>query len=275
MLTKGFDLLKYGSAIERMMKEWFLYSQEILQQSSNLGSVREHFVNNILEQFLPKTVIVGSGEIVDGTGSRSGQQDIILYRSNFPVITSLTPINTFLAEGVIATIEVKSDLSTGSPTNLHKAFQSATKVHKLEKQAYIVNGEPEQLEKLKEIHRIKTYVVGYKGWKNEQSLSHHYKSAGKSVGWDIPHLLCQPDFCILRNDGFINPDTQGERTGLLLHREYPYSVFLHHMLKHIMLNTAGATVTAFGIDATMYYNLGPYFDFTPPLLFHKLDLVTK
>jgi len=274
MLTKGFDLLRYGQAIQRMITEWYAYSQEILQQSSDLGFVREHFVKNILDNFLPKSVIIGSGEIVDSTGNRSGQQDIILYRSDFPVITSLTPVNTYLAEGVIATIEIKSDLSTGSPNHLHKAFQSALRTHTLYKQAHIVSGAPEHLEKLQEITNIKTYVIGYAGWQTEKAIFSQYISAGNSVGWVIPNLVCQPGFCILRNDGFINPEVQDERKGLLLNRENPYAVLLFHLLKHVMLNTGGASVTAFGIDAVMHYNLNPYFSFNPPLLFQRLDLLT-
>jgi hypothetical protein len=38
----------------------------VLGRSSNLGTVREHFIQAVLENFLPKTVIVGRGEIIDG-----------------------------------------------------------------------------------------------------------------------------------------------------------------------------------------------------------------
>lgn len=268
-----FDFLKYSKAIERMMTEWYSYTQEVLKQSSDLGFAREHFVKDVLSSFLPKSVIVGSGEIIDAHGRRSGQQDIIIYRANFPVITSLTPVGAYLAEGVIATIEVKSNLSTGEP-NLYTAFKSVQRVLSLEKAAEIVSGSKDEVEKLKELNRIKTYIVGYAGWKDTSRLLEHYRIASNQVGWDhIPHVVCQPGACVLRNDGFINPNSPDEKTGLLFHEEYPFSVFLHHLLKAIVLNTGGTMVTAKGIDAVMSYYLDPYFNFDPPLRFQRLKLI--
>jgi hypothetical protein len=267
MPSQSFDFLRYGKAIERMITEWRKYTQEVLQQSTDLGSVREHFVKHVLENFLPQNITVGSGEIIDGVGNRSGQEDIILYRSDFPVITSLTPVNAYLAEGVIATIEVKSNLSKGN--DLLKAFRNSQKVLLLNKRAYIVSGHPEQIEKLKTITSIKTYVVGYIGWKTIPAILNQYNKAGKSVDWAIPNLICQPGACILRNDGFIGPDPSVENRSILLHRENPYAVFLHHLLKTIMLNSSGSIVTARGIDAVMTYDLDPYFNFSKPLEFER------
>jgi hypothetical protein len=82
----------------------------IIQHSGEVGSAREYFVHSVLRRFLPSNVVVGRGEIVDGRGGRSRQQDLLLYRSNFPVIDSLAGSHLYLAEGVLATIEVKSNL---------------------------------------------------------------------------------------------------------------------------------------------------------------------
>ena len=233
------------------MGEWYSYSQEVLHQSTDLGFAREHFVKDVLSSFLPKSVIIGSGEIIDGDGRRSGQQDIIVYRADFPVITSLTPVSVFLAEGVIATIEVKSNLSTGEPS-LFTAFNNVKKVLSLVKAAEIISGSDTEVRKLQEMSTIKTYIVGYAGWKNKKPLFENFVAAGNRTGWNfVPHLICQPSVCILRNDGFINPDTADEKTGFLLNEENPFAVFLHHLLKAIMLNTGGMTVKAKGIDALM------------------------
>jgi hypothetical protein len=151
-----FSFVQYSKTVEQMMQAWYAYTKEVLRQSGDLGFAREHFVQNVLASFLPKSVIVGSGEIIDGEGRRSSQQDIIVYRAGFPVITSLTPINTFLSEGVIATIEVKSRLSTGEP-NLHSAFKNVKTVLSLEKRAEILSGTVQEIEKLKEVNRIRTH----------------------------------------------------------------------------------------------------------------------
>lgn len=47
-------------------------------------------------------------------------------------MTSFTPINTYLIEGVIATIEVKSNLSTGSPNGLAAAFKGVQGVRSVD-----------------------------------------------------------------------------------------------------------------------------------------------
>ena len=268
-----FNFLNYSKAIERVMGEWYSYSREVLQQSTDLGFAREHFVKDVLSGFLPKSVIVGSGEIIDGKGNRSGQQDVIIYRADFPVITSLTPVNTYLAEGVIATIEVKSDLSTGEPS-LYSAFRNVQKVLALGKAAEIISGNDTEVRKLQELNSIKAYIVGYSGWKTLESLLEHYRIAGNQTGWKfVPHLVYQPSTCVLRNDGFLNPGSSDEKSGLLLHEEQPLAVFLHHLLKAIMLNTNGLIVQAKGIDALMSYYLNPYFNFDPPLAFKKIQLL--
>ncbi len=270
-----FNFLDYSKAIERVMSGWYSYSYEVLQQSTDLGYSREHFVKEILSSFLPKSVIVGSGEIVDGQGRGSGQQDVIIYRADFPVITSLTPINAYLAEGVIATIEVKSDLSTGEPS-LYSAFKSVQKVLSLEKAAEIISGTGAEVQKLQELNSIKTYVIGYAGWKTTESLLEHYAKAGNQTGWNfVPHLIYQPSACVVRNDGFLNPGSCDETGGLLLQKEHPFAVFLHHLLKTIMLNTNGMKVQAKGIEAVMSYYLDPYFNFNPPLVFHRLQFRTS
>ncbi len=267
-----FNFLNYSKSIERMMGEWYSYSHEVLKHSTDLGYTREHFVKEILLSFLPKSVIVGSGEIIDGNGKRSGQQDVIIYRADFPVITSLTPINAYLAEGVIATIEVKSDLSTGEPS-LSAAFSNVQKVLSLVKAAEIVSGSSDEIKRLQELSSIKTYVIGYSGWKRVNSLTENYVNAGNQYGWNfVPHLVYQPGACIIRNDGFLNPDNNDIKSGLLLNEEHPFSVFLHHLLKTIMLNTNSLKVETKDIKALMSYHLNPYFSFNPPLRFQRLQL---
>lgn len=62
-----YDFSTYCEAMEGMMKAWYQHSKSVLEQSGDLGTVREHFIQAILSNFLPKTVVVGKGEIIDGT----------------------------------------------------------------------------------------------------------------------------------------------------------------------------------------------------------------
>jgi len=108
-MGKKFTIIDYGRRLERLLAAQRDVSS-IIQHRGEIGAAREFFVESILKRFLPPNINIGRGEIVDGTGNRSRQQDLLLYRSNFPVMDSLAGFHIYLAEGVLATIEVKSNL---------------------------------------------------------------------------------------------------------------------------------------------------------------------
>lgn len=241
---------EYCTTTERMMVSWFEHSASVLEHSGNLGTVREHFVQAVLRNFLPKTVIVGRGEIIDGTEEgRSGQQDVILYRADFPVITSHTSINTYMIEGVIATIEVKSDLSR---SGLSGPFESAAKVKRLTKEALkLPGGTEEEFAKLQAIHTPKTFVVGYRGWTKAESLVENYRIARDSVGGTVPdgvYYPGDPGFCVLH-------DAHLGKSAFV--RKLPFAAFFQALLRAVMA-VVSATVTSPGIDAEMSYTFNRY-----------------
>ena len=272
MPSDAFDFLAYGRAIEDMIAHWKTLSHTVLRQSSDLGSVREHFIRHVLENFLPKTVVVGQGEIVDSTGKRSGQQDIIIYRANFPVITLGAPISTYLTEGVIAVIEVKSDISSGSPSELESACGRLWRVQQLSKVGVVSRGPRAEVERLQILANVKKYVVGYSGWKTKESLLGRFTAAGNSVDWNMPELICQPGFCLVQNDGFLPFGIDRQRYEWVIHEGASFSILLHHLLKLIMMNTAGSLLEAPGINATIHYETGPYFNFGEGIWFTGIEL---
>ena len=271
MKNQGFDLLGICKVIERMMTAWYSSTREKLQRSGDLNIVQQHFVDQILSNLLPKSVIIGKGEIVDSEGNRSGRQDVIIYRANFPVITNLTPVNTYLAEGVIATIEVKSDLSFGVPNHLRSAFKRIHRVQRMTRKVQIIKGHQEQVGQIMAITSPKSYVIGYAGWNKKESLLDHYKMAVLESNLSVPDIVCQPGFCIIRNDGFLHP-VDSRTAEILIHQEYPIAVFLHHLLKAVLMNTGGSTVTIPGNDAIWGYDLDSYFNFGKELDFKKISL---
>jgi hypothetical protein len=181
----------------------------------------------------------------------------------------LTPVNTYLIEGVIATIEIKSNLSTGNPIGLLSAFKSVEKARSLikNKSANILHGTEEQVKKLQHIHTVRTYIIGYAGWQNKKVLLEKFRIAGNETDWQgAPDLVCQPNACVLRNDGFVtgpHPIVDEKSVHFLFHREYPLSIFLHHLMKSILMSTGGLIVTSPGVDAALAYDLGSYFNFAP------------
>lgn len=81
------------------------------------GGPREWFIQDFLRSHLPGTLEIGQGEIIDPDSKPRpkpkqyrGQVDIVLYRKDLPVISLSKYDSLFLAEGVMAALEVKSDL---------------------------------------------------------------------------------------------------------------------------------------------------------------------
>jgi hypothetical protein len=81
--------------------------------SATKGSERNAFIDEFLAQVLPPIFRFGSGDVTDLAGARSGRVDVVV---EFPWLPSLPVIHAgqhrlYLAEGVAAAIEVKSDLT--------------------------------------------------------------------------------------------------------------------------------------------------------------------
>ncbi|MEP7213234.1 MAG: DUF6602 domain-containing protein [Acidobacteriota bacterium] len=101
--------------------------------SLHKGTPREAFIKEFLSGHLNENVAVGTGEIID-CDSRAGEQrhqiDIVIYNKNYPKINFGGGINAFLAESVIATIEVKSTLNK---TGLEQAIGTARTIKSLKR----------------------------------------------------------------------------------------------------------------------------------------------
>jgi hypothetical protein len=236
-----FNFAEYCKTTEKLMRTWYEHSASVVSQSSDLGFLREHFIGSVLANFLPKTVIVGRGEIIDGSESgRSGQQDIILYRADFPVIASHTAVNTYLVEGVLATIEVKSDLSK---EDLDAVFRSVAKVKALQGEPLLppigLDKDPKPAQPASGVY---TFVVGYKGWKTPASMVRKYRKARSAAGGVTPDILFypgDPGACVyhdrrLNRFAFVEQDA--------------YAYFFQYLLRIVMrvvnppVNYSGGTI---------------------------------
>ena len=241
---------EFCKTTENMFIDWYNNSAQILEHSGNLGYVREHFITKFLQGFLPSMVKIGTGEIIDGNGGRSHQQDIILYRSDFPVITSQTPINTYLVESVIATIEVKSDLSK---KNLIQPFQNSASVKKLECQARVISGNnPDDISKLELQFSPKTFIIGYKGWRDKEFFKNNYSQARAKTLGIVPDCIYypgDPGICCLY-DPILN------RSALI--NEDPFTYFFQHLLR-VVLGVVNATAQIPGLSTIFKYDFNKYF----------------
>lgn len=97
--------------------------------SLHKGTPREAFIKEFLEGHLSERVAVGTGEIIDcnsmpnppSTAQRH-QYDIVLYKRDYPRLEIGGGIHAFLADSVVATVEVKSTLDSDE---LKKAIRAA------------------------------------------------------------------------------------------------------------------------------------------------------
>jgi hypothetical protein len=90
-----------------------LFEAGAILSAASRGTERELFVSSFLAQVFPPSVRFGSGDITDVHQATSGQVDIIVEAPtlySFPAIVGGPRL--YLAEGVAAAIEVKSNLSS-------------------------------------------------------------------------------------------------------------------------------------------------------------------
>jgi hypothetical protein len=97
--------------------------------SLHKGTPRESFIRQFLEGHLSERVAVGTGEVIDAMSppnppatAQRPQFDIVIYKRDYPKLNIGGGISAFLAESVVATIEVKSTLDAA---DLEQAMRAA------------------------------------------------------------------------------------------------------------------------------------------------------
>lgn len=97
------------------------------------GNARESFLREFLEDHLPETLTVGTGEIIDSKSRPDEQRpqcDIVIYKKNYPQLPLGGGAYAYLAESVVATVEVKSTLDNDG---LIQSVISANKIKQLQR----------------------------------------------------------------------------------------------------------------------------------------------
>ena len=94
----------------------------------NIGSIREAFVRELLENCTSKFYSVGTGEIIhrDMTVDEPrNQMDVVLYNNRHPKIPGAGGVDMFFVEAVPATIEIKSRLTK---KDIRQAAQASKRI---------------------------------------------------------------------------------------------------------------------------------------------------
>lgn len=138
--------------------------------SASKGGEREVFIKSFLNEIFPSQFRFGSGDITDSSNNKTGQMDVVIeypFLPSLPVVEGNSP-RLYLAEGVAAVIEVKSNIRD----QWNEVVATAKQLSKLQRTfgATISTGNsPKQ--------RIPLYAVGYDGWKKMETLKERIEDA--------------------------------------------------------------------------------------------------
>jgi hypothetical protein len=150
--------------------------------SLHKGTPREAFIREFLENHLNSTVAVGTGEIIDSRSRPNAQRnqfDIVIYKRNYPRLDFGGGINGFLAESVVATIEVKSTLDRKGIEQAVRAAHAVKALQKNEVKSFSTGYIPPS---------ILSFVVAYDGPVNMQTVHDWLKETYKAFGIAEPNM---------------------------------------------------------------------------------------
>jgi len=127
VLKGGRDLLRrWLDSVERQLVAE-AERAGIFQHPTMTGEARARVLRNALTNILPQQVAVGTGRVIGADSELSKQIDIVVFDGRFPTLRMDTEA-LYPVEGVIATIEVKSELND---LELQRAMSNASSVMRI------------------------------------------------------------------------------------------------------------------------------------------------
>ena len=128
------NLKEIFDEVSDQMKSDFTKAQKSLSHAGLKGTANEKTVREFLRQYLPKTLDVTTGMIVDSEGNQSRQLDIIICDSSkTPIFFQSGETRVIPIECTYAVVEVKAFLDK---PELEKSFNNMLSVKTLTKKAY-------------------------------------------------------------------------------------------------------------------------------------------
>lgn len=87
---------------------------KIINHAATAGAQREDIIKDFLRDHLPEIISICSGQIIDSNNLYSKQQDVVFVLNNLPRLKFFSHAELIFAEGVVATIEIKTNLNNAS-----------------------------------------------------------------------------------------------------------------------------------------------------------------
>lgn len=97
---------------------------KVIGHAVTMGTARERLIFDFLTAHLPELTSAVSGVIVDSEGNRSKQQDIVLMLKSMPRLRFASGSDLIFQEGVIATFEIKTNISAANIPEIAANIQS-------------------------------------------------------------------------------------------------------------------------------------------------------
>jgi hypothetical protein len=155
-VDEGNELLRRLAGIQKSLCG--VYESGAGMSSSSRGREREQFIDLFLARLLPPGYRFGSGDIIDTHRSRSGQLDVVVEFTFLPSLPALGgSTRLYLAEGVAAVVEVKSDLAK----QWGEVEATVAALRPLERQFQVPGFTPYGPPPT----RIPVFAVGYTSWR--------------------------------------------------------------------------------------------------------------
>lgn len=129
------DIVSIFEEVANQMRSDLEKARKAIEHSGLKGAAFEETLRGFLRQYLPKTLDVSTGILVDSHGNSSRQLDIIISDSaKTPIFYRSGDVRVTPVECAYAVIEVKANLDS---EELEKVFVNMESVRKLKKTAYV------------------------------------------------------------------------------------------------------------------------------------------
>lgn len=245
-----FPFLDFCKNTQKSLSEFFTVCSKFPNDPTNHISLRLFFIMNFLQKFIPTTVIVGTGEIIDFTGRKSASQDIILYRSNYPIFKISDNHESYLLEGVIATIKI---LPNADLDQLRRCFINSASVKNLKPSKHNIsaNNSQDYMEiKLRTIPS--TFIFSPFDLGNQDAFEKTYQIAKKGTSGVVPDgIFIQSDPAI-----YARYDRYTRKT--VFPTKDPFIHFFEHLYTLVMAEVKPSMLLP-EISATINYDFSSYF----------------
>ncbi|MBI2125760.1 MAG: hypothetical protein HYU02_00365 [Thaumarchaeota archaeon] len=83
-----------------------------IEHPGESGIAREHVLADFFRKLLPESFGIGTGFVIDATGGKSRQIDLIIYRKDYHPVFEIGGVRHFMVESVIVVMENKASLAS-------------------------------------------------------------------------------------------------------------------------------------------------------------------